>query len=345
MAPATVLTAQAVADLVGGRLLGDGGVRLSAVAPLDRAGPSSISFATSARYRSALATTGADAVLVTEDLVTSAPERAARIVVVDPARAIAVVTAALFPVAATQPNIDPTARLGPGVTLAADVVIGPWAVLGAGASLGARTCLGPGVVLGDGVSLGADCNLGAHVVCEAGTSIGDRVCIKAGSVVGGTGFGFLSDATGHRRVPHVGRCVVEDDVEIGANCTIDRGSVDDTVLGAGSKLDNQVHIGHNVRVGRHCLLMGGVMIGGSTRLGNGVIIGGRAALKDHLDIGDGARVGAMSPLGQDVPAGGAVSGFVARNHREILRAQAATGRLARIIGDLEKLIESHARDA
>jgi len=174
MAPATVLTAQAVADLVGGRLLGDGGVRLSAVAPLDRAGPSSISFATSARYRAALSTTGADAVLVTEDLVPSAPERAVRIVVVDPARAIAVVTAALFPVAATQPNIDPTARLGPGVTLAADVVIGPWAVLGAGASLGARTCLGPGVVLGDGVSLGADCNLGAHVVCEAGTSIGDR---------------------------------------------------------------------------------------------------------------------------------------------------------------------------
>jgi UDP-3-O-[3-hydroxymyristoyl] glucosamine N-acyltransferase len=187
--------------------------------------------------------------------------------------------------ALTQPNIDPTARLGPGVTLAADVVIGPWAVLGAGASLGARTCLGPGVVLGDGVSLGADCNLGAHVVCEAGTSIGDRVCIKAGSVVGGTGFVFLSDATGHRRVPHVGRCVVEDDVEIGANCTIDRGSVDDTVLGAGSKLDNQVHIGHNVRVGRHCLLMGGVMIGGSTRLGNGVIIGGRLRKRDGVVLG------------------------------------------------------------
>jgi len=344
MALAAALTAQAIAELVGGRLLGDGGVLLSAVAPLDRAGPRSISFATGARYKAALAATGADAVLITEELVPLAPLRPARIVVRNPAQAMATVAAALFPTPPPRAAIDPTARLGAGVLLGEDVAIGPWVVLGAGVRVGARTSLGPGVVLEDGVTVGADCELGAHVVCQAGTTLGDRVRVKPGAVMGGEGFGFLSDARGHRRVPHVGRCVVEDDVEIGANCTVDRGSVGDTVLGAGSKLDNLVHIGHNVRIGRGCLLMGGAMVGGSSRLGDGVLVGGRAAIADHRDIGDRARIGGMSGVSQDVPAGGAVSSFVARNHRDILRAQAALSRLPRIIDELERLVDGRRRD-
>jgi UDP-3-O-[3-hydroxymyristoyl] glucosamine N-acyltransferase len=345
MAPATALSAQAVADLVGGRLLGDGSVVLSTVAPLDRAGPGSISFATSVRYRGALAETGADAVFITEALVPLAPSRPARIVVRDPAQAMATVTAALFPVPPSRVAIDPTARLGAGVHLGADVAIGPWAVLGAGVRVGARTRLGPGVVLEDGVTVGADCELGAHVVCQAGTTLGDRVRVKPGAVMGGEGFGFLSDASGHRRIPHAGRCVVEDDVEIGANCTIDRGSVGDTVVGAGSKIDNLVHLGHNVRIGRACLLMGGSMMAGSARLGDGVLVGGRAAIGDHRVIGDGARIGGMAGVSQDVPAGGAVSSFVARNHRDILRAQAALSRLPRIIDELERLVDGRRPDA
>jgi UDP-3-O-[3-hydroxymyristoyl] glucosamine N-acyltransferase len=200
-------------------------------------------------------------------------------------------------------------------------------------------------VLEDGVSVGAECELGAHVVCHAGTTLGDRVRVKAGAVLGGEGFGFLSDASGHRRIPHVGRCVVEDDAEIGANCTIDRGSVGDTVIGAGSKLDNLIHIAHNVRIGRGCLLMGGAMMAGSARLGDGVLVGGRAAISDHLVIGDGARIAGMSGVSQDVPAGGAVSSFVARNHRDILRAQAALSRLPRIIDELERLVDGRRPDA
>jgi UDP-3-O-[3-hydroxymyristoyl] glucosamine N-acyltransferase len=345
MAPAAALTAQAVADLVGGRLLGDGDVLLSAVAPLDRAGPSSITFATSPRYREALAATGADAVLLTEELVPLAPSRPARIVVRDPAQAMAQVTAAMFPSASPRPAVDPTARLGPGVRLGEDVTIGPWAVLGAGVSVGARSRLGPGAVLEDDVTVGADCDLGAHVVCGSRTVLGDRVHIKAGAVLGGTGFGFLADADGHHRIPHAGGCHIEDDVEIGANCTIDRGSVGDTVIGAGSKLDNLVHVGHNVRIGRDCLLMGGAMIGGSSRLGHGVIVAGRAGIGDHRTLGDGARVGGMCGVSQDVPAGGAVSGFVARNHREVLRAQAALWRLPRIIDELERLVDGRRTDA
>jgi UDP-3-O-[3-hydroxymyristoyl] glucosamine N-acyltransferase len=345
MAPAAALTAQAIADLVGGRLLGDGQVLLSAVAPLDRAGPRSITFATSARYRAALAATGADAVLITEALVPLAPSRPARIVVRDPAQAMATVTAVLFPASVPVAGIDPTVRLGPGVRLGEDVVIGPWAVLGAGVSVGARSRLGPGVVLEDGVSVGAHCALGAHVVCSEGTVLGDRVRVGAGAILGGVGFGFLSDASGHRRIPHAGRCVLEDDVEVGANCTIDRGSVGDTVVGAGSKIDNLVHLGHNVRIGRACLLMGGSMMAGSARLGDGVLVGGRAAIGDHRVIGDGARIGGMAGVSQDVPPGGAVSSFVARNHRDILRAQAALARLPRIIDDLERLVDGGERDA
>jgi UDP-3-O-[3-hydroxymyristoyl] glucosamine N-acyltransferase len=341
---AAALTAQAVADLVGGRLLGDGGVLLDAVASLDRAGPNSITFATGSRYRAALASTRADAVLLTEELADVAGGCRARIVVRDPARAMAAVTAALFPPVVVRSTIDPTARLGPGVSLGEGVVVGPWAVLGAGVQLGARTVVGAGVVLEDGVQVGEDCALDAHVVCYAGTLLGNRVKVKAGAVIGGIGFGFHSDRDGHERIPHAGGCRIEDDVEIGANCTIDRGSVDDTVVGAGCKLDNQVHVGHNVRMGRHCLLMGGVMIGGSTRLGHGVIVGGRAGITNQREIGDGARIGAMSPVSQDVPPGGSVSGFVARSHREILRAQAAVARLPRIIDDLERLVEARERD-
>jgi UDP-3-O-[3-hydroxymyristoyl] glucosamine N-acyltransferase len=344
MAPAAVLTAQAIADLVGGRLLGDGDILLSAVAPLDRAGPRSITFATSPRYRAALAATGADAVLITEELIPLAPTRPARIVVPDPAQAMARVTAVLFPTPNPRPSIDSTARLGPGVLLGEDVAIGPWAVLGPGVSVGARSCLGAGVVLEAGVTVGADCELGAHVVCYTGTTLGDRVCVKAGAILGGTGFGFLSDADGHHRIPHAGGCVIEDDVEIGANCTIDRGSVGDTVVGAGSKVDNLVHIAHNVRLGRGCLMMGGAMIAGSARLGDGVIVAGRAAIGDHRVIGDGARIGGMSGVSQDVPAGGAVSSFVARNHRDILRQQAAVARLPRIIGALERLVDGQPAD-
>jgi UDP-3-O-[3-hydroxymyristoyl] glucosamine N-acyltransferase len=345
MALAAALTAQAVADLVGGRLLGDGGLLLSAVAPLDRAGPHSISFATSARYQAALAATAADAVLITEALVPLAPSRAARIVVRDPAEAMATVTAVLFPARAPSAAIDPTARLGIGVQLGEGVAIGPWVVIGARVCIGDRTSLGPGVVLEDGVTVGADCALAAHVVCQAGTTLGDRVRVKPGAVLGGEGFGFLSDARGHRRIPHAGRCVVEDDVEIGANCTIDRGSVGDTVVGAGSKIDNLVHLGHNVRIGRACLLMGGSMMAGSARLGDGVLVGGRAAIGDHRVIGDGARIGGMAGVSQDVPAGGAVSSFVARNHRDILRAQAALSRLPRIIDELERLVDGRRPDA
>ena len=171
--------------------------------------------------------------------------------------------------------------------------------------------------------------MGPGVVCYPGTRIGSRVVVKAGAVLGGDGFGYLSDGKGHTRIPHVGGCILEDEVEVGSNTCIDRGSIDDTVIGRGTKLDNLVQVGHNVRIGERCLIMAGVGIAGSTRVGNDVILAGHVGVTDHLAIGDRARIAAKSAIFGDVPAGASFSGHPARPHRQFLRAQAAMYRLRR----------------
>ncbi|HEY7503413.1 MAG TPA: UDP-3-O-(3-hydroxymyristoyl)glucosamine N-acyltransferase [Gemmatimonadales bacterium] len=339
------LTAQAVADLVGGRLLGDGGAVVSSVGPIDRAGPGSLTMAVSPRYAAALAGSAASAVLVPPALADAAAGPAARVVVPDPYGAMIRVIRRLFPAAEPPPGVDPTARIGPGALLGAQVTIGPQAVLGAGVRLGDRCRLGPGVVLGDGVVVGEDTRMDARVVCYPGARIGRRVVLKAGAVIGGEGFGYLSRAGVHERIPHVGACIIGDDVEIGSNSCVDRGSLDDTIIGPGTKLDNLVHVGHNARIGERCLLMAGVGIAGSTRLGNDVILAGHVGVTDHLTIGDRVHVAAKSGVISNVPADSVLSGNPARPNRQVLRAQAALYRLAPLVGELERLASEKRRDA
>jgi UDP-3-O-[3-hydroxymyristoyl] glucosamine N-acyltransferase len=328
------LTAQAVADLVGGRLLGDGDVRIATIGPLSRAGPEALSFAVSARYATDLSTSRAGAVLIPEELAEGPCGSPARIIVRDPYQALVRVIRALFPVHIPESGIDPTARIGAGARLGPGVFIGPHVVLGRDVQLGARTRLAEHVSLGDGVVVGDDVVLGPGAVCYAGTQLGNRVVLKAGAIIGGDGFGYLSDGTGHIRIPHVGGCVLEDDVEIGSNTCIDRGSLDDTVIGRGTKVDNLVQVGHNVRVGERCLIMAGVGIAGSTRIGNDAILAGHVGVTDHLIIGDGARIAAKSAIFGNVPAGSSLSGHPARPNRQFLRAQAAMYRLAPIVDKL-----------
>jgi UDP-3-O-[3-hydroxymyristoyl] glucosamine N-acyltransferase len=339
------LTAQAVADLVGGRLLGDGDVRVDSIRPLSRAGPAALSFAVSARYATDLSTSRAGAVLIPEELAEGPSGPPARIVVRDPYQALVRVIRTMFPADALDSGVDPTARVGPGAHLGPDVFIGPHAVLGRDVQLGARTRLAEHVSLGDGVVVGDDAVLGPGVVCYAGSRLGNRVVLKAGAVIGGDGFGYLSDGTGHIRIPHVGGCVIEDDVEVGSNTCIDRGSIDDTVIGRGTKLDNLVQVGHNVRIGERCLIMAGVGIAGSTRVGNDAILAGHVGVTDHLVIGDRARIAAKSAIFGDVPAGASFSGHPARPHRQFLRAQAAMYRLAPIVDELEALAPPRGRRA
>jgi UDP-3-O-[3-hydroxymyristoyl] glucosamine N-acyltransferase len=337
------LTAQAVADLVGGRLLGDGTVRISAVRPLDQAGPTALSLAISARYAGELAASRAGAVLITDELAAVPAGPSARIVVAEPYAALVRVLQALFPAEVAAPGIDPTARIGAGTILGEDVSVGAFVVLGRNVRLGARCRLAQHVTVDDGVVVGDDSVLGPGAVCYRGSRIGQRVMLKAGAVVGGEGFGYHSDRSGHHRIPHVGGCLIGDEVEIGSHSCIDRGSIDDTVVGRGTKIDNLVHVGHNVHIGERCLIMAGVGIAGSTRIGNDVILAGHVGVTDHLVIGDRARIAAKSAIFGDVPAGSSFSGHPARPHRQFLRAQAAMYRLTPIVDELERLVPERVR--
>ena len=338
------LTAQAVADLVGGRLLGDGAVAIRTVRPLGKAGPDALSLAVSGRYAAELGASQAGAVLVPEELATGPSGARARIVVADPYAALVRVMRALFPDEPPSAGVDPTARIGAGTELGAEVWIGPFVVVGRNVRVGARSRLAAHVVLDDGVTVGEDSIIGPGAVCYRGSRIGSHVVLKAGAVIGGQGFGYLSDRAGHHRIPHIGSCILEDEVEVGSHSCIDRGSIDDTVVGRGTKIDNLVQVGHNVRIGERCLIMAGVGIAGSTRIGNEVILAGHVGVTDHLVIGDRARIAAKSAIFGDVPAGASFSGHPARPHRQFLRAQAAMYRLAPIVDEVERMVPERIRN-
>jgi UDP-3-O-[3-hydroxymyristoyl] glucosamine N-acyltransferase len=334
----SALTAAAIAAAVGGTLRGDGGVLVDAVAPLDRAGPHHLTFLASQKYAPLLATTSAGVVLVAPDLADLPGGGTARVVVDKPHDAMLSLLATLYPAARESPGVHPTAVIGRGAQLGPEVSIGPYVVIGAGARIGARTSLASHVVVGAGVEIGEDCRVYPGVTLYAGTTLHDRVRLHAGARLGSDGFGYVFRGGVHDKIPHVGRCIVESDVEIGANTTIDRGSIDDTVIGAGTKIDNLVHVAHNVRVGRLCLIMAQVGIAGSVRVEDGCILAGQAGIAGHTTIGRGARLAARAGAFGDVPAGETWSGYPARPHREALRAQAALFRLPALIRGIERLV-------
>jgi UDP-3-O-[3-hydroxymyristoyl] glucosamine N-acyltransferase len=307
------------------------------VRSLERAEPDELAICSGGRWLAALATTRAGAVLLTPETA-DAPGPPTRIVVEDPMRAMSTVASALAGHDLPGQGIDATARLGRGVVLGEGCRIGAYTVIEADVQVGAGVQIGPLVVIEAGSRIGDHTRIEARVVVHHDCVIGQRVYLKAGAVIGGQGFGFISRADGHERVPQVGGCLIEDDVEIGAGSCVDRGSLDDTVIGRGTKIDNLVHVAHNVRIGKHCLIVAGVGIAGSTRIGDGVVMAGQSGAAGHLDIGDGAKIGGQAGVISSVPANAAYSGFPARPHREFLRAQAALYRLAGHVDALEELV-------
>ncbi len=316
-------TVSELAARTGARIAGAGedGRLLRDVAPLDGAGPEHLSFLDNIKYTAALRTTRAGAAFVHPDRTGDAPASLTLLVTPAPYRAYAVAAQAFYPEPAPLPGIapgaviDPSARLGAGCAIEPNAVIGAKAELGRACLIGANAVIGPGVVLGDEVRVGATASL-SHCL------IGSRVRIYPGARIGQDGFGFAPDGTRPVKVPQLGRVVIGDDVEIGANTTIDRGAGPDTVIGAGTMIDNLVQIGHNVQIGRGCVLVAQAGISGSTRLGDFVMLGGQVGLTGHLTIGAGARVAGQSGVMRDVAEGEAVMGSPAvpirDHHRQVL---------------------------
>jgi UDP-3-O-[3-hydroxymyristoyl] glucosamine N-acyltransferase len=315
-----------VASAVGGRLVGRGATRLTGVASLSDAGPGDLSFVADERHAAAAVASQAGAFLVSdESLAAGRPA----VVVRAPGAALAVWLAALRPPPRPRPGVAPgarvhrTARLGRGVSVAAG------ATVSAGARVGARAVLAAGAYVGEGASVGDDCVLGPHAVVADRCVVGDRCILHAGVVVGSDGFGYVPDGEAHRKVPQVGIVRIEDDVEIGANSTVDRATLGETVVGRGTKIDNLVQVGHNVRIGEHSLLCGQAGIGGSSTLGRRVTLAGQVGISDHVTIGDGAVLTGQAGIARRgrVPAGAVLSGMPALPHREFLRRAALAGRL------------------
>ena len=336
------LTARRIAELVGGVLVGDPEAEAWQVAPIDRAAAGSVTFLAGAKYAPFLAGSGASVLLVAPELADTAGTVPARVVVRNPQEGLLALLPHLYATPPRQPGVHPTAILGRGVRLGREVEVGPWAVVGAGAVVGDRVRIGAHVVVGDGVSLGDDVQLYPSVTVYSGSSLGPRVVVHAGSRIGSDGFGYVFADGAHQKIPHVGRCLLEADVEVGANTTIDRGSIDDTVVGEGTKIDNLVQVGHNVRIGKRCLIMAQVGIAGSVRVGDGCILAGQVGVSGHHTIGDGARLAAQAGVFGDIPAGETWSGYPARPHREALRSHAALFKLSGMIKRIEKLLGDDA---
>ena len=306
--------------------------RIFNFAPIDRAGPADLTFIDKVKYQEVLKTTHAGACLASERFENQVPAGVIRLISAAPYRAFVAAACALFPQAARPSSLFETqadsknAHVHPSARLEAGVTIDPGAIIGPRAEIGSGTLIGATAVIGPDVRIGRDCAIGAGAVITHAL-IGDRVIVHPGCRIGQDGFGFLGGARGHDKIPQVARVIVQDDVEIGANSTIDRGGIRDTVIGEGTKIDNLVQIGHNVMVGRHCIVAGQVGISGSVTIGDRAMFGGQAGVIDNVTIGEGALITGCSVVATDVPPGERWAGFPARPMKDWLRSEYTKDRL------------------
>jgi UDP-3-O-[3-hydroxymyristoyl] glucosamine N-acyltransferase len=318
-----------IAAKFGGEIVGDREIRIARVATLDNAGDASIAFLANPRYLRQLATTRASAVIVAPDArdATHTP----RIVHDNPYLYFARVSALLKPAAPAVPGIHATAIVGPGAQVDAAAEIGAYCVLAAGVSIGAGSIVGAGSRLGENVSIGRDCRFHAGVTVYAGCTFGNRVIAHSGVVVGADGFGIALDGERWVKVPQVGAVRIGDDVEIGANTTIDRGAIDDTVIEEGVKLDNQIQIAHNVRIGAHTAIAACTGIAGSVQIGRYCQIGGAVGIAGHVSITDRVHISGHTSITKSIDQPGVYSGvYPFEPNREWRRNAAQVRHLAEI---------------
>jgi UDP-3-O-[3-hydroxymyristoyl] glucosamine N-acyltransferase len=312
-----------------------GGQPVKGLASLDEAGPMHLAFFDNLKYADQLTSTKAGACLVSPRFEASVPAHVAVLRATRPFHAFVQIARELygsalrpqswFGVAGIAPSaiIDPTAHLEDGV------IVDPLAVIGPNVEIGAGTVIGAGAIIVDGVRIGRDCNVGARTAIQCAL-IGNNVLIHPGCSIGQDGYGFIFfGPDGHLKVPQTGRVLIQNNVEVGAGTTIDRGSLRDTVIGEGTKIDNQVQIGHNVTIGRHCLLAAQIGLAGSLTIGDNVALGAKVGINNHLHIGDGAQVTAMSAVKDDIPPNGRWGGHFAKPTKQWFREIIAVERLVR----------------
>jgi UDP-3-O-[3-hydroxymyristoyl] glucosamine N-acyltransferase len=319
--PRGPFTAALLAKLSGSELAGasDPERQLSDIASLDQSGPGEISFLDNRKYEDALPASKAGAIILAPAMVSKAPLSAVLIVNAKPYKAFAQIAQLFHPIQSEQAaGISDRAVIDPMAKIGVDCEIGPGAVIEADVEVGDKVRIGPNTVVSRGVVIGNDTSIAANVTLSH-CYIGQRVRILPGVRIGQEGFGFAIDAAGHVRIPQLGRVIVEDDVEIGANTTIDRGAAPDTVIGRGTMIDNLVQIGHNVSIGPGCIIVAQAGVSGSVRVEQGVAIGGQVGIAGHLTIGAGSQIAAQSGIMRDVPRGARMMGYPAVRSRRFFR--------------------------
>ncbi len=325
-----------IAKWVGGGVRGDGSVRITGVSGIDEAGPKEITWLAQEKYAAKLEVSRAGAVVVPEHHgATPMPA----VLVANPTLAVATILERFAPPIPRPPEgVHPTACVADSAKLGRNVAVGPYTVVGDGTVLGDRTVLHAGVYVGPEARLGADCELWPGVVVRERCTLGDRVIVHPNTTIGSDGFGYVFADGRHVKIPQIGRVEIEDDVEIGANCAVDRAKFGVTRVGRGTKIDNLVQIAHNVVIGPNCVIVGQCGIAGSARLGVGVVLGGKAGVGDHVTLGDGVRSAACACISKDVPAGMTVIGSPALEHGQFVRERAKTRRVPQLAEQVKDLI-------
>ena len=331
------MTLTELAERLGCRLEGDGAIEITRVAAIEAAGPGDVTFFVNPRYKAALRTTRASAVILGEQAPAAA---CAMLRTAQPYLAFAEALRLFAPDERPAPGVHPSAWIAPGAVCAPDASIGALASVGPGAAVGARTIVHSNTSVGPFASIGEDCVIHSNVAIRERVTLGHRVIVQNGAVIGSDGFGFAQRPDGtHQKIPQIGVVVIEDDVEIGANTTIDRPAVGETRVRAGTKIDNLVQIAHGVTLGRDVLLAAQVGIAGSVRIEDRVILAGQVGVAGHLTIGAGARATAQTGIPNSVEPGAFVSGYPAIDNREWLKASAVFRKLPelrRAVSDLER---------
>jgi len=323
-----------LARLAGGELEGDSSLEIRGFATLESAGPGDLSFVVADRFLDAARRSAATALIAPPgfDLGGRPAIRVAQ-----PYAAVAAILPVFFPPPVVVPGVHPTAYVADSARISPSATVGAFTVVGERSVVGERAILHPHVFVGPDCRVGEGNVLHPHVVLRERVELGRRVVVHPGSVLGADGFGYVFDGQAHRKIPQVGRVVVEDDVEIGANVAVDRATLGETVIGRGTKIDNLVQIGHNTVVGQAAIIVAQVGIAGSCRIGRGVVLAGQAGIADHVTIGDGAQIGSQAGVHRDVPAGAGMIGTPAMAGGEGLRALAAISRLPELMRDLRLL--------